>query len=262
MKTKRLAAILALSGVVFCGPLRADLPGTIAKVKPSVVMVGTFKATNSPRFTLLGTGFVVSQAGNTRSNLVITNAHVLTQSAEADPEATVVVQVRSGPDEVKMHPSVLLEVDRQHDLALLRFDGPAVAALGVGNSDAVQEGQAIAFTGFPIGGALGYSPVTHRGMVSSITNAALPMAAARGLNERTIRSLRGGNFSIFQLDGTAYPGNSGGPMFDLETGAILGVVNMVLIKGTHESALSAPSGISYAIPSKYIVSLLQQHPAQ
>ncbi len=262
MMTKQLAAILSIAGVMFCGPLRADLPGTIAKVKPSVVIVGTFKATNSPRFNLLGTGFVVSQAGDTRSNLVITNAHVLTQSAEADRDATVVVQVRSNPDEVDMRLGVVLDIDRLHDLALLRFEGPAVAALSVGDSDTVQEGQAVAFTGFPIGGALGFSPVTHRGMVSSITNAALPMASARGLNEKTIRSLRGGNFSIFQLDGTAYPGNSGGPLFDLDSGTVLGVVSMVLIKSTRESALSHPSGISYAIPAKFILTLLQKNQAR
>jgi len=32
----------------------------------------------------------------------------------------------------------------------------------------------------------------------------------------------------------------------------------VFIKGTRESALSNPSGISYAIPSKFILELLQR----
>lgn len=262
MKTKLFAAVLALSGVLFCGPLRADLPGTLAKVKPSVVIVGTFKATNSPRFGLRGTGFVVGQAGERSSNLVITNAHVLPQPADADVDATVVIQVRTSADELQMRPAVVLEVDKVHDLTLLRFEGPAVSALSMGNSDAVQEGQAIAFTGFPIGGALGFSPVTHRGMISSIAAAALPTPSAQGLNEKTIRSLRGGGFNVFQLDGTAYPGNSGGPMFDPDTGTVLGVVNMVFIKGTRESALSAPSGISYAIPSKFIAELLKRHKSQ
>lgn len=262
MKTKVFAAFVALIGVLFYGPVRADLPSTIAKVKPAVVIVGTYKATNSPRFGLRGTGFVVGQTGAGSSNLAITNAHVLPQSADADVDATVVVQVRTGPEELQMRPAVVLEVDQVHDLALLRFEGPAVLALSLGNSDAVQEGQAIAFTGFPIGGALGFSPVTHRGMVSSIAAAALPTPSAQGLNAKTIRSLRGARFNVFQLDGTAYPGNSGGPVFDPDTGAVLGVVNMVFIKGTRESALSAPSGISYAIPSKFILELLQRHKSQ
>ncbi len=259
METKLFAAVVALSGVLFCGPLKADLPGTIAKVKPSVLIVGTYKATNSPRFGLRGTGFMVSQAGNGSSNLVITNAHVLPQPAEEDVDAALVVQVHTNPDELQMRAAVVLEVDKVHDLALLRIEGPSIQALTIGDSDSAQEGQAIAFTGFPIGGALGFSPVTHRGMISSIAAAALPIVSARGLNEKTIRSLRGGSFNVFQLDGTAYPGNSGGPLFDPDTGVVLGVVNMVFIKGTRESALSTPSGISYAIPSKFIEALLQRH---
>ena len=116
----------------------------------------------------------------------------------------------------------------------------------------------MAFMGFPIGGALGFSPVTHRGTISSIAAAALPTPTAQQLNEKTIRSLRSGeSFTVFQLDGTAYPGNSGGPLFDPETGDVIGVVNMVFIKGTRESALTNPSGITYAIPSRHVLDMLQ-----
>lgn len=250
---------LVLVGVFFAGPLRAGMSSTIAKVKPSVVIVGTYKTTNSPRFGLRGTGFVVGNGSAGSGNLVITNAHVLQQPAEEDGEAALVIQIRVGKNEIQMRPVTVLEVDKLHDLVLLRFEGPAAPALSVGDSGAVQEGQAIAFMGFPIGGALGFSPVTHRGMVSSIAAAALPTPSAQQLNEKTIRSLRGGgSFDVFQLDGTAYPGNSGGPLFDPDTGEVLGVVNMVFIKGTRESALTNPSGISFAIPSRFILQLLQR----
>ena len=33
---------------------------------------------------------------------------------------------------------------------------------------------------------------------------------------------------------------------------------MVLVKGTKEAVLSQPSGITYAVPSKYLVELLQK----
>ena len=33
----------------------------------------------------------------------------------------------------------------------------------------VEQDQAVAFIGFPVGGILGFSPVTHRGIISSIT---------------------------------------------------------------------------------------------
>jgi S1-C subfamily serine protease len=112
--------------------------------------------------------------------------------------------------------------------------------------------------GFPIGGALGFSPVTHRAMVSSITPIVLPAATGQQLTEKSIRSIRDGSFNIFQLDGTAYPGNSGGPLFDADSGEVIGIINMVFIKSTKESAISQPSGISYAIPSNYLQQLVQR----
>ena len=252
--------LFLLIAVVFAGPLRADLASTIAQVKPAIALVGTFKATNSPRFSLRGTGFVVVPDQQNQGNLVVTNAHVLPQPAKAEPDAGLVVQLRVGQNQWQMRPVTVLEVDALHDLVLLKFDGPAHAAFKVGNSDAVREGQSVAFMGFPIGGSLGFSPVTHRGTVSSIAAMALPTPTARQLNEQFILSLRGNSsFDIFQLDGTAYPGNSGGPMFDPDSGEVLGVVNMVLIKGTRESALTHPSGISYAIPSRFVLELLQRH---
>ena len=256
MKTKLLALIVVmLSTCLLTGiAVAQDLAATIAKVKPSVVIVGTFKPTNSPRFSLRGTGFVVGDG-----NLTVTNAHVIPDGAEVDPDARVVVQVRLSQSDLQMRLAKVLEVDKLHDLALLRFDGPPVPALTLRDSDTAREGQSIAFTGFPIGGALGFSAVTHRGMISSITAIALPTANAQQLNARTIASLRSGSFDIFQLDATAYPGNSGGPMFDIETGQVLGVINMVFVKGTKESALTSPSGISYAIPSKFVTQLLERN---
>lgn len=253
-------AVVTLVSVVllflFSGLARADLPDTVARVKPAVVIVGTFKPTNSPRFTMRGTGFVV---GN--GNLAITNAHVLPEGADFDADTRLVLLVRQAPDDLQMRQASVLEVDKLHDLVLLRFDGAPVPALALRDSDGVREGQAVAFMGFPIGGALGYSPVTHRGMVSSVTAIALPTANAQQLNPRTVSSLRSGSFDVFQLDATAYPGNSGGPMFDEKNGDVLGVINMVFVKGTKESALSSPSGISYAIPSKFVMKLLQSRKA-
>ena len=230
---------------------RADVLEAIARVKPSVVIVGTFKATNSPRFALRGTGFVVGDG-----NLAVTNAHVIPEGADVDPDAKIAVQVRTGQNELQMRIATVLEIDKTHDLALLQFEGAGVPKLALRDSDTVREGQAIAFTGFPIGGALGFSPVTHRGIVSSVTTVSLPPGTARQLDARTLRSLRDGNFEIFQLDATAYPGNSGGPMFDADTGEVLGVINMVLVKTSKESLLSNPSGITYAIPVRFVRELL------
>jgi S1-C subfamily serine protease len=63
---------------------------------------------------------------------------------------------------------------------------------------------------------------------------------------------------VFQLDGTAYPGNSGSPVYHAETGAVIGIVNSVFVKGTKESALTQPSGITYAIPAQKLKDLLDR----
>ena len=245
-----------MTGGISLASSSADVQNAIQLVKPSVVIVGTFKLTNNPRFNLRGSGFVVGDG-----NWAVTNAHVIPDGADFDPESKIVVQVRTGQNDLQMRQATVLEIDKLHDLALLQFDGAAVPKLTLRDSNTVREGQAIAFMGFPIGGALGFSAVTHRGMISSITPIVLPTANSQQLNARTIASLRSGSFDIFQLDATAYPGNSGGPMFDASSGEVLGIINMVFIKGTKESALTNPSGISYAIPSNYALQLLQRRKA-
>ncbi len=244
-----LGALMAVPGVAW-----ADLSDTIVRLKPSVLLIGTFKSTDSPRFQLRGTGFVVGDG-----QMVVTNAHVLPSDMSSSDAPAVVVQVRLASGDWQMRSARVLGTNAPRDLALLRMEGPAVPAMRLGSSTTVREGADLAFMGFPIGGVLGFSVVTHRATVSSITAAALPSPSAGRLSEQAIRGLRGGTFEIFQLDATAYPGNSGGPLFDPTTGDVVGVMNMVLIKGTRESALSQPSGISYAIPSVHVQELLDRH---
>ena len=62
---------------------------------------------------------------------------------------------------------------------------------------------------------------------------------------------------IYQLDAIAYPGNSGSPLYDPQTGEVIGVINKVLVKDTKESALASPTGISYAIPIQFVNTLLR-----
>jgi serine protease Do len=42
----------------------------------------------------------------------------------------------------------------------------------------------------------------------------------------------------------------------VDSGEIVGVISMVALKGTRESALTSPSGISYAIPVEFVLRLL------
>ena len=66
------------------------------------------------------------------------------------------------------------------------------------------------------------------------------------------------SFDVFQLDATAYPGNSGSPLYDPDSGQVVGVLNMVFVKLTKEKILSDPSGIAYAIPVNHVKDLLKR----
>lgn len=245
-------AVLTLIMAFQQSPARAGLVEVIAGVKPAVVMVGTHQPLASPQFSLLGTGFAVGDGRR-----VATAAHVVRNLRSVDGEAGRLV-VRGADGATGMRPATVLAMDEAHDLAILGVDGPPIPALPLGEGESVREGRMVAFTGFPIGVALGFTPVTHRGMVSAVTPIAMPSPTAGSLKARVLKRLREGSFSIFQLDATAYPGNSGGPLFDMETGEVLGVINMVVIKGTKEAVLSHPSGISYAVPVQYLRELMAE----
>ena len=122
----------------------------------------------------------------------------------------------------------------------------------------MKEGEAVAFTGFPIGNVLGFHAVTHRAIIASITPIVIPTANAQQLDAKVIRRVQAGSFNVFQLDAIAYPGNSGSPVYDVERGEVRGIINMVFVKGTKEAALTAPTGISFAIPAKYLDALIRQ----
>ena len=238
--------------VLFWVPGRAfsALPELIQRVKPSVVAVGTFDKTRSPAFIMRGTGFAVANG-----NLIATNAHVIPPSLSASGNEALVVRLPLENGASQQRIARLVTSDSSHDLAVLEVDGPPLPALRL-NTNLASEGQSVIFMGFPIGTVLGLSTVTHRAIISSVTPIALPGGNSQQLNERVIRQLKSGVFNVYQLDGTAYPGNSGGPLLDAETGEVVGIINMVFVKGTKEAALSQPSGISFAIPASHLTELI------
>lgn len=247
-----LAGAAALAGSL-AWPARADLVAVTAAARPSVLPIGTFNATDNPRFSFRGSGFVVGDG-----TLLATCFHVLPEGAEVESGPRIVALIRRGLErDSTVRVLRVVETDRLRDLALLRIEGDPLPALLLDDSPGAREGQAVALMGYPIGGVLGFSPVVHRGIVSSITQAKLPMQSARQLDAKTVARLREGNFELYQLDATAYPGNSGGPLLDAATGRVLGVVSSVLLKGGRESALSQPTGITYAVPVAPLRDLLK-----
>ena len=241
----------AVLGLAFIPTLWAgELVRTIENVKPSIVGVGTVQITRSPAVNLLGTGFVLDDGFH-----VITSAHVVPEILDIANKESYTVITGKGKDP-ELRAATIVAIDKEHDLALLKISGAALPAMEIGDARKVREGQTLIFTGFPIGMILGFYPVTHRAMVSSITPIVLPAHNSRQLNAKLIGQLQKSAYAVFQLDGTAYPGSSGSPLYDPETGLVYGVVNMVFVKGKKEAALSNPSGITYAIPGNYIRELL------
>ena len=229
----------------------ADLPATIDRIKPGIVGVGTVQKTRRPPHKIVGTGFVVADGRH-----VITNAHVIPEDINA--ARLEYLAIFTGKDQqMKALQAVKVGEDKAHDLALLKFEGKPLPALSLGQSSRVREGEEYAFTGYPLGIIFGLYPVTHRGIISSIVPVALQANSAAQLDPAQIKRLRR-PYTVFQLDATAYPGNSGSPLFHPVTADVIGVINKVCVKEGRENVLAKPSGISYAIPIEHARKLLKR----
>lgn len=247
--------VLALAAGAAASPARAQPPDTIARVKASVVAVGTVQKLRAPQFRFLGTGFAVGDG-----TLIATNAHVVAKPLATgnDPEQLAVAIPSDDPRRAQVRVVQQAGKDPDRDLALLKMPGPPLPPLALRDSGTVREGEQYLLTGFPIGAVLGLFAATHRAMVAAITPIAIAQGDARKLDTEMVRRLQSGAYPVFQLDATAYPGNSGSPLYDPATGEVVGVLNMVFVKGTKEKALTDPSGISYAIPSRYLQALIRE----
>ncbi len=246
--------IFGLAGLIVSQAVAAAPVDVIQRIKASVVAVGTYEKSRSPAFGFRGTGFVVGDG-----SLVATNSHVLPPILDGERREVLVVAVPGATPSspVLIRTAKALAIDQDHDLALVRIDGPKLPALTLGDSARVREGQSYLLTGFPIGAVLGLIPATHRAMVAALTPIAIPTSNAEELEPRAVKRLSTTPYPVMQLDGTAYPGNSGSPLYDPDTGEVVGIVNMVFVKGTRETALTQPSGITYAIPAQPLKNLLQ-----
>ncbi|OAN11709.1 peptidase S1 [Photobacterium jeanii] len=246
-------ASVLITFFIFSFSTVAALPDTISKVKPAIVGVGIYNKLATPRAQLLGTGFAVQISSSSRSNIVATNAHVVPAKLVKDGKTQFVVFVGTGknPD---VRTATVLTRDSKHDLALLRISGNTIPTLGLA-TNTVREGEEYPFTGFPIGAILGLYPVTHKGMISSITPVAIPARNAKELSVKQLKQLKN-PYMVYQLDATAYPGNSGSPVYHPQSGKVVAIVNKVLLKSTKESALTNPSDITYAIPVKHLQQLI------
>jgi len=248
----QLAAVLLAFLMAGVPDAQAGLPEAVLRVKPAVVAVGTFQKTRSPPFMFRGTGFAVDNG-----LLVATNAHVVPEALKTESGETLMVLVQMpGARDPEARVAKVVTLDKEHDLALLRITGSPLPAVTLGDSDAVRDGQSIAFTGFPIGQVLGFHAITHRGIVASLTPIAIPAGNANQLDSRAVGRLKAPPIIMFQLDATTYAGHSGSPVFDENTGEVLGVVNMGFLRGMKDPVVGQASNISFAVPARFLRELI------
>jgi S1-C subfamily serine protease len=225
----------------------SGLVETIAKLKPSIVGISSLQPTQLTPAVLVGSGFAVADG-----NHIVTSYHVVRQNEAAAGKVFYVMSVNGAQTDRRN--ARVVAADPATDLALLQIDGPALPPLKLREEVSMApEGTEIAITGFPIGIVLGFQPTTTRGIVSALPSNLTPEVHAGGLTADNIRAPR---FSLYQLDVIAYPGNSGGPVYDTSTGEVIGVVAAGFIKSRKEKVLSDPSAITYAIPSALVRNLL------
>jgi len=244
--------ILLVSVFLFSVTSRAEFVDVVAKVKPSVVGIGIHTPTSRPQNILRGTGFVI---GN--GQYVVTNDHVLPTMLNESLLQKMAVFIGSGKN-AKVREAEIVATSSLYDLAILKISGPALPAMTLSSGSFVADGTDIAFTGFPIGGVLGLYPVTHRGIVASLTPTVVPAVSAEQINLKMLKRMKN-PYLVYQLDATAYPGNSGSAMYDKKTGEVVGIINKVFVQSTKEAVISNPSGITYAIPVKYLHQVIKEH---
>ncbi len=152
-----------------------------------------------------GSGFFITKNGH-----VITNEHVI--------EGCEQVKVHY---DGSVHESVILSSDKFNDLALIKINYNPEVVFSLA-TDSPYLGQDIIAAGYPLVSDLGNTLKVTSGIVSALS----------AIDDT----------SKFQMDVPVQPGNSGGPIFDIN-GNILGVV---VARSTHEETQLVNFGIKAA----------------
>jgi serine protease Do len=226
-----LTLLLLLVGVDVQAQTR-NLPDFKALMKaagPSVVnVISTRKAPQTAaaggeaaeRGTLrqgLGSGFIISEDG-----YILTNAHVV---AEFDD-----VNVRLA-DSKREFKAKVVGLDKRSDVALLKVQAQGLPTATLGSSAKLEPGDWVAAIGSPFG----FANTITAGIVS---------AKGRSLPDEMY-------VPFIQTDVAVNPGNSGGPLLNLQ-GEVIGM-NSLIYSGT-----GGYMGVSFAIPIEVALEVSKQ----
>lgn len=184
----------------------------LEKVSKSVVNISTIKLVHHIFYQVvpvkgMGSGTIIDQKG-----YILTNNHVV-RGAEK-----IAVTLWNG----EVLEGNLIGSCTVHDTAVLKVKREGLPVAELGDSDKLRVGQRVYAIGNPFGLAGG--PTITSGVISSLN--------------RTIESKRGLLEDLVQTDAAVNPGNSGGPLVDLEGKVV--AINTAIIPFAH--------GIGFAIP--------------
>ena len=170
-----------------------------------------------PPVSSVGSGFIVSADG-----YIVTNAHVV------DEVDSIVV----GLSDRSELPAQVIGKDRRSDIALLKVKTNAsLPAVKIGDIGKVKVGQWV----LAIGSPFGFERTATQGIISALG-----------------RSLPSDNYVPFiQTDAAVNPGNSGGPLFNLN-GEVIGVNSQIY------SRSGGYQGVSFAIPIDVAMEVVDQ----
>ena len=169
----------------------------------------------------LGSGFIISEDG-----YILTNAHVV---AEFDD-----VNVRLA-DSKREFKAKVVGLDKRSDVALLKVDAEGLPTAKLGDSSKLEPGDWVAAIGSPFG----FANTITAGIVS---------AKGRSLPDEMY-------VPFIQTDVAVNPGNSGGPLLNLQ-GEVIGV-NSLIYSGT-----GGYMGVSFAIPIEVALDVSRQLKSQ
>ncbi|MEX3945111.1 DegQ family serine endoprotease [Paraburkholderia sp. BR10937] len=154
----------------------------------------------------LGSGFIVSPDG-----YILTNAHVV------DGANVVTVKLT----DKREYKAKVVGADKQSDVAVLKIDAKDLPTVKIGDPRQSKVGQWVVAIGSPYG----FDNTVTSGIISAKS-----------------RSLPDENYTPFiQTDVPVNPGNSGGPLFNLQ-GEVIGINSMIY------SQTGGFQGLSFAIP--------------
>jgi putative serine protease PepD len=198
-----------------------------ARVLPSVVRLSTFMGRQSQD----GSGVVLTADG-----LIITNAHVVTASADTGPSAVVPPNTRVTFSDGRTAQFRVVGTDPGSDIAVVRAEGVSgLSPVALGSSDDLRVGQPV----IAIGSPLGLEGTVTTGIVSALNR---PVFAEGDTSDQNTV------LDAVQTDAAMNPGNSGGALVDMDA-HLIGVNAAIATIGIGlRGAPGGSIGLGFAIP--------------